>query len=155
MKTLLITISILLLLIAASTMGQNATVINSLTFGSVFPGIPETVSKHTAGAAAEFHISGNAGDEITIDFDLPRYINFGGYNMRLIFTETDCAIDTAFPPDQSNPEFDELDPWHTLTYRLGSNGLTIWLGGKIVPALSQPAGDYTADIVITVDTTGN
>lgn len=142
-------------LLSASAFGQNVSLNNDLVFGSVFPGIPKTITKYTAGSACEFQISGTAGDEITIDFTLPTYMNVSGYNMQMVFRETDCAIDTAATPDQSDPEFDDLDPWHTLTYRLGSNGMTVWLGGMVVPALRQQQGSYTASIVITVQYTGN
>lgn len=141
--------------LGTSSFGQNVSLNNDLVFGSVFPGIPKTITKYTAGSACEFQISGTAGDEITIDFTLPTYMNAGGFNMQMIFHETACAIDTAATPDQSDPEFDNLDPWHTLTYRLGSNGMTIWLGGMVVPTLRQQQGDYTASIVITVQYTGN
>ncbi len=140
---------------ASMATAQNVTLNNDLVFGSVFPGIPKTITKYTAGSACEFQITGTAGDEITIDFTLPTYMNSSGFSMQMIFTETDCAIDTSASPDQSDPEFDDLDPWHTLTYRLGSAGLTIWLGGTAVPALRQQQGDYTASIVITVQYTGN
>ncbi len=145
----------LIAMLAASAGCQNVTVNNDLVFGSVFPGIPKGITKYTAGSACEFQITGTAGDEITIDFTLPTYMNVSGYNMQMIFNETDCAIDTAATPDQSDPEFDNLDPWHTLTYRLGSAGMTVWLGGTVVPALRQPQGSYSASIVITVQYTGN
>jgi hypothetical protein len=145
----------LLLILASTSAAQNVSINNDLVFGSVFPGIPKTITKYTAGSALEFQISGTAGDEITIDFDLPTYMNNGGYNMQMIFNETDCAIDTIATPDQSDPEFDDLDPWHTLTYRLGSSGMTVWLGGATIPALRQAQGSYTSSIVITVQYTGN
>lgn len=144
-----------LLLATPASFGQNATLNNDLVFGAVFPGIPKTVAKYTAGSAMEFVVTGTAGDEITLDFDLPRYMSDGSYNMQMIFTETDCAIDTSGSPDQSDPEFDDLDPWHTLTYRLGSSGLTVWLGGTVVPGMGQPPGDYSAAVVLTVAYTGN
>ncbi len=140
---------------ASQAEAQNVTVNNDLTFGIVFPGIPKIISKRAAGAAAEFFISGTPGSEITIDVTLPKYMNVGSSNMQLIFQETDVAIDTSATPDQSSPMFDNLDPWHTLTYRLGSNGLTLWLGGTVVPNLVQTEGAYNASIVITVAYTGN
>lgn len=142
-------------ILVSPTFSQNVTVNNDLVFGSVFPGIPKTITKYTAGSALEIQITGTAGAEITIDFTLPTYMNVSGYNMQMIFTETDCAIDTAATPDQSDPEFDDLDPWHTLTYRLGSSGMTVWLGGAVVPALRQQQGSYTASIVVTVQYTGS
>lgn len=154
MKLVLFVLALAVVL-SASSFAQNVTLNNDLVFGAVFPGIPKTITKYTAGSACEFQITGTAGDEITIDFTLPTYMNASGYSMQMIFNETDCAIDTAATPDQSDPEFDDLDPWHTLTYRLGSNGMTVWLGGMVVPALRQQQGSYTASIVITVQYTGS
>lgn len=154
MRAIACTLLILFLLMSVAS-AQNVTVNNDLVFGSVFPGIPKTITKYTAGSACEFQITGTAGDEITIDFTLPTYMNSSGFSMQMIFGETDCAIDTAATPDQSDPEFDDLDPWHTLTYRLGSGGMYVWLGGTAVPALRQQQGDYSASIVITVQYTGN
>ncbi len=128
---------------------------NSLVFGDVFPGVPKTISKYTPGAAAEYYVQGTAGSEITIDFTLPTYMSFGGNNMQIIFREDDCALDSSASYDQTNPPVDNLDPWHTITYRLGSDGLRIWLGGQIVPSLKQAQGSYTAAIVITVQYTGS
>ncbi len=153
-RTIILTVTLCAVCTSMAT-AQNVTLNNDLVFGSVFPGIPKTITKYTAGSACEFQITGTAGDEITIDFTLPTYMNSSGFSMQMIFTETDCAIDTSASPDQSDPEFDDLDPWHTLTYRLGSAGLTVWLGGTAVPALRQQQGDYTASIVITVQYTGN
>lgn len=134
---------------------QSITINNDLVFGNIFPGIPKTITKYTAGAAAEFHVSGTAGLEVSIDFTLPTYMNQNGWNMQMIFTKTDCAMDATAFPDQSSPEVDNLNPWQTLTDYLGTSGLTIWLGGTIVPKLVQPAGAYTASIVLTVAYTGN
>jgi hypothetical protein len=139
----------------AQAQAISATATNNLVFGDVFPGIPKVVSKHAAGAAAEYQVTGTAGDEITIDFTLQTYMSQSGNNMQLVFTETDCALDSSASPDQSNPGSDDRDPWHTITYRLGSSGLTIWLGGMLIPKLVQKTGDYTATIVLTVAYTGN
>ena len=151
---------VLLILIGAlggvsDAAGQNITVNNNLVFGEVFPGIPKTISKKTAGSAAEFTVSGTPGAELSIDFTLPTYMNKDGFNMQLVFTETDCAVDSSATPDQSNPGATDLDPWHTITYRLGSSGLSIWLGGLVIPKLVQPTGDYVGTIVLTVAYTGN
>lgn len=155
MKRKIIVILFCLMCIGVNLCAQNVTVNNNLTFGTVYPGIPKTISKTTAGLAAEFYVSGTAGSEITIELALPTYMNVGSSNMQVIFQETDCAVDTSATPDQSNPEFNNLDPWHTLTYRIGSNGLYLWLGGIIVPGLSQTEGSYSSNIVITVTYTGN
>jgi len=134
---------------------QSITINNDLTFGDMFPGIPEEVSKYAAGAAAEFHVSGTAGSELSIEFTLPTYMNMSGFNMQMVFPEDACAMDSSAAPDQSSPGYDDLDPWHPITYRLGFNGLTIWLGGMVIPKIAQIPGDYTATIVLTVTYTGN
>lgn len=153
---LTITIFAALILFCAKPAGaQSITIVNDLTFGDVFPGIPKMVLKYTPGAAAEYLITGTAGAEITIDFTLPTYMNAGGYNMQLIFRENDCAADSSASPDQTNPGYDNIDPWHTITYRLGSSGLTVWLGGTVIPKLKQQQGDYSGAIVMTVNYTGN
>lgn len=154
----LVTILISLIILACcvnTASAQNVTVVNNLQFGNILPGIPKTIDKTNAGAAAEYYISGVAGSEVSIEFTLPTYMNDVGNNMQLIFAETDCSIDTTASPDQSSPIFDDLDPWHPLIYRLGSNGMTVWLGGTAVPKLIQTPGDYSGSIVITVTYTGN
>jgi len=142
------------LLFPGSSTGQNPSKINDLLFDNVFPGIPKTVSKYTSGKAAEFLVTGNAGDEVLVDFTLPRYMSKDGFNMQIVFTDTDCSMDSSSTPDQSNPGNDNLDPWETITYMLGSGGLSIWLGGTLVPGLGQPPGAYSAIVELTITPTG-
>ena len=134
---------------------QTITVNNNLVFGDVFPGIPKIISKSAAGSAAEFQVSGVAGNELSIQFTLPTYMNRSGYNMQMIFNDTDCAMDSSATPDQSNPGYNNINPWHAITYSLGLNGLTIWLGGTVVPKLIQMNGAYSGQIVLTVTYTGS
>lgn len=147
-------LAIVIAIPGTSGQSQTITINNDLIFGNVFPGIPKEITKTTSGSAAEFLISGTSGLEVTIDFSLPTYMNVGGLNMQMIFLETSCALDTRATPDQASPERDNLDPWHTITDTLGSSGITVWLGGKIVPKLQQQPGSYSADIVLTVAFTG-
>lgn len=145
----------LVLVLSGSGVAQNITINNDLILGNIFPGIPKTVTKYTAGTAAEFYVTGTIGAEVSIDFTLPTYMNQSGSNMQMIFVETDCSMDSRNNPNQSNPQVDNLDPWHTLYDRLGAQGLTIWLGGTVVPKIYQPTGAYTASIVLTIAYTGN
>ena len=133
---------------------QTVTSNNDLIFGALFPGIPKSITKYTAGAAAEFLVSGTTGSEVSIDFTLPTYMNSGGFNMQMVFLETDCSLETRPNPDQSNPQRDNLNPWQTIIDRLGSQGITVWLGGMVIPKLNQLPGNYSATIVITVAYTG-
>lgn len=142
-------------LLTVTVSAQTITINNDLLFGNIFPGIPKSVTKYTAGFAAEFLVTGTAGSEISIDFTLPTYMSQGGFNMQMIFTETDCSFDARATPSQSAPENDNQDPWVTLYDRLGSAGVVIWLGGTIVPKLYQKTGSYSASIVLTVAYTGS
>ncbi len=47
------------------------------------------VDKAAAGSAAEFRVAGTAGSEVTLDFALPTYMNQSGFNMQVIFRQTD------------------------------------------------------------------
>lgn len=134
---------------------QDITVNNNLEFGSVFPGVPKSISKYSAGEAAEFYITGTPNAEITIDFTLPTYMYASGNTMVIYYSSTDCSMDSSATPNQSTPGRDNLNPWQTLTYRLGSAGLTIWLGATVVPVLMQRPGNYSATITLTVSYTGN
>jgi len=146
---------VFLVVVTGESFAQTVSTTNDLQFGNIYPGIPKEVLKTDVGSAAEFYITGTQGAEVAIDFTLPTYMNLGGFNMQLIFYETSVALDSSATPNQSSPPVDDLDPWQTITYRIGSNGLTVWLGGKLVPQLVQPPGDYNADIVVTVTYTGN
>jgi hypothetical protein len=134
---------------------QDITVNNNLEFGSVFPGVPKSISKRTPGEAAEFHVTGTPNAEITVDFALPTYMHTSGNNMVLQYSATDCALDSSAVPNQGSPGRDNLNPWQTITYRLGSAGLTIWLGATVVPVVMQRPGSYSATITMTVTYTGN
>jgi len=158
MKTALLYFLILLLFAAAiPAYGQvsGVTVVSDLTFGDVFPGIPKEIDEKTPGPAAEFSVTGVAGSEVQIDFTLPTYMNYTGFNMQMIFKETDCSLDSSATPDQTSPLYPDRNPWKAITYGIGSGGITIWLGGKVVPRLMQQQGSYSADIVITVTYIGS
>jgi len=151
--TALILLLALILAVSSYAADESVSGSNDLAFGTMFPGIPKTIDKSSTDAA-EFTVGGDAGVEVTLDFSLPTYLSSGGNTIQLIFFSDDCAIDSFPSPNQASPSFDDLNPWQTLTYDLGSAGLTVWLGGKAVPGLRQPAGSYTADIVLTVEYTG-
>lgn len=155
-SVLLFAVSLMLIASSVEAQAIDVTLVNNLQFGNVFPGNPKIISKHAAGAAAEFHVSGNAGDEVLITFlSLPTYINMSGFNMNVVISETDCAMDSSATPNQSTPGYNNLNPWQPITYRLGSNGLTIWLGATVVPNLGQKPGSYSGLIQVRAEYTGN
>lgn len=147
---------IALTIIGGAVSAQTISAVSDLSFGNVFPSVPKVVSKYAAGAAAEFHVSGTAGFEVQITFlYLPTYINQSGFTLNVIFSNTDCAMDSSATPNQSNPGYDDLNPWQPITYRLGMNGLTIWLGATVIPNIGQKPGIYSGPIQVRVQYTGN
>jgi hypothetical protein len=157
MKKLLVACSLVACgALSAPVSAQTISVVSGLAFGNVFPMVPKTITKRTAGAAAEFHVSGTAGAEVLISFlTLPTYLNQSGFNMNVVITNTDCAMDSSAVPNQSSPSLDNANPWQPITYRLGSNGLTIWLGGTVIPNIGQKPGSYSGPIQVKVQYTGN
>jgi len=147
---------VVLTIIGGAVGAQTISVVSNLSFGNVFPSVPKVVSKYTAGAAAEFHVSGTAGSEVQITFlFLPTYLNQSGFTLSVLFSNTDCAMDSSATPNQSNPGYDDLNPWQPITYRLGMNGLTIWLGATAIPNIGQKPGSYSGPIQVRVQYTGN
>ncbi|MBD3258687.1 hypothetical protein GF377_09665 [candidate division GN15 bacterium] len=140
--------------LATLLFAQTPTAINDLTFGNVFPGVPKEIDKKSAGSAAEFAITGTPGEEILINFTLPVHLTSGSDQLLMIFPDTSCAADSSDPVDQSNPIWDNQDPRQTITATLGSAGLTVWLGGKVIPNQLQPEGSYSGEIVIFVTPSG-
>ncbi|MCP4706800.1 MAG: hypothetical protein GY865_19555, partial [candidate division Zixibacteria bacterium] len=110
----LLTLSVLLFLILSTDFAvaqvSGVSVVNDLTFGGVLAGVPKKVDKATPGGAAEYLVTGIAGSDVTIEFALPTYMNDGTYNMQMIFNNTDCAMDSSSSPDQTSPDYDNLDP---------------------------------------------
>ncbi len=154
-RHLTLLVGVVLMSAVSAARSQTISVVSDLSFGNVFPNVPKVVSKYTAGAAAEFHVAGTAGAEVLITFlYLPTYINQSGFTLSVLFSNTDCAMDSSATPNQSNPGHDDLNPWQPITYRLGMNGLTIWLGATAIPAIGQKPGSYTGPIQVRVQYTG-
>ena len=127
---------------------------NDLDFGSsIFPGIDKSVTA-TSASAAKFTVGGEAGKQVTIVFDLPTELTkVGGATMPISFGATDAGRNTG----NVQAEATSFDPNSTETTTLeAENGtLYIWLGGTVSPAHNQSAGEYSADITVTLEYTGS
>lgn len=154
MRRNLLSVILLLGTLAGVLFAQTPTAVNDLDFGNVFPGIPKMVDKKSAGSAAEFTIAGIEGEEVLINFTLPVHLTNGTHRLLMIFADTSCAVDSTNPPDQSNPIWDDQDPRQTITATIGSAGLSVWLGGQVIPNQVQESGGYSGEIVIFVTASG-
>lgn len=126
-----------------------------LIFGDVRQGVPTTILADNSSAAI-FRISGNSQAGINLRLQLPSYMSHisGSDRLTILFDATSVSVDTTAANDPTNPG---ISGWlSTNPYSLpsaaiiGSGGTDIYLGGEIVPSPLQAAGNYEAEIVLTV-----
>ncbi len=141
----------------------------NLDFGNVFQGVPKTVARTAIGAdttAAIFTITGEAGAGISAQLVLPEYLtSTNGDIMTVTFGTTDMAIDTTTTATPATVAAG--DGWLDENPRSFPAGLVIggtvpavtttkvYLGGKVIPSVFQPAGTYSGDIILSVSYNGN
>lgn len=132
----------------------------ALAFGTVYQGVAKTVANTDANAGV-FNVTGLEDAVLAIYFQLPDYLATatGDDRMVISFSSTDLNVDTTAANDPTtfvaaNGWIDE-DP-HNVTSAadIGSTGLDMYLGGKVIPSVDQAAGAYTGDIILTVAYTG-
>lgn len=138
------------------------TATSPLAFGTVYQGVPKTVSKNVADAAV-FDIAGQANADLLLYISLPEFLATASGDDRMVvaFADNVCDIDTALAAQPGDPTsftsgWQGEDPHNLMgvageTPCLGDAGFcAIFLGGKVIPTLDQTAGAYTADIILTV-----
>lgn len=136
-----------------------------LAFGTVYQGVPKSVAKDEA-TAGVFTITGQVDANVAIYMQLPDYLSTdaasgsGDDRMVVAFSTTDANIDTTGAADPTS--FVGANGWidqdpHNMTSAatIGSGGTNVYIGGSVWPSVDQKAGDYEADIVLTVAYTGS
>ncbi|KAA3636180.1 MAG: hypothetical protein DWP97_03225 [Calditrichaeota bacterium] len=144
---------------ALATVVTSLSVIGStnLQFGAVTPGINKSVDKSSVGTAGEWTITGVANAEVTLDMTLPdSLVTLDSLAfLRISFSSTDASYDDGTGGGQTAPA-GVIDPSNFSTLRLGAGAtLVVWIGGTVLPSISQTGGDYSSDVVLTVAYTGN
>ena len=125
-----------------------ATAIHDLTFGTVLPGIPSTVSVADTHNSGLFQISGPATASIRVEFVLPPSLLAGGASLPIVFGGADGFADFSHLSPPSGMSFDPHGP---LLGALGPDGqLFVRLGGTVFPVRGQLTGVYAATITLTV-----
>jgi len=136
-----------------------------LAFGAVYQGVRKSIPKDNASAGI-FSITGQVDANVAIYMQLPDYLTTdaasgnGDDRMVIAFTTSDANIDTtgAGAPAGfvAGDGWVDQDPRNiTSATTIGSGGTNIYLGGTVWPSVDQKAGDYEADIVVTVAYTGS
>jgi len=133
-----------------ATRGRAFTAIahRDLTFGEVFPGIPETVLSSDPRHHGLFEIQGTRDSPVRIEFVLPSALqSAAGAQLPIAFAQGDGQADAGRGRFQGQ----YFDPRTPLVTNLGANGkLWVRLGGTVLPTRDQAGGAYFATISITV-----
>jgi hypothetical protein len=130
---------------------------NNLNFGTVTPGIDKSVDKTDVGFAGEWQITGSVGAELSVDFELPTNLYTGDSLgvMMITFNASDASYDDGTGGGQIAP-LATLNPNGPSVFNIGAAGtVAVWIGGMVMPNISQTGGDYAADIVLVVAYTGS
>jgi hypothetical protein len=122
-----------------------------LTFGTVIPGVPTSVSRLDA-TAGQFLVRGLKNAEVLIELMLPTALTGTNGSVPLSFGPADGGRGSTSAVSASQP----FDPRVPFTVTLPSNGTYyVWLGGTVQPVAQQRPGTYSAAIVLTASYTGN
>jgi len=128
-----------------------ALAISDLTFGTVLPGIPSSVSVGDPHHAGLFEINGPAGTSVRVEFALPMALAGDGGALLAIsfgpgdgFADFDCGPGLVFNPHA--PVIGALGPTRRLHVRMG---------GTVLPGRPQAGGAYHATISLTVYNLGS
>lgn|SRR5690606_19164937 len=120
-----------------------------LDFGMLTPGLTEVVAPTDLMRSAQVRIEGRGRYQVS--FQLPAsLVAPGGAQIPLLFGAGDGQLAIRH-------KVSTFDPNETLQFRVNpaEREAQINLGGRAQPAPSQPAGVYTATIVMMVVQTGN
>lgn len=142
-----------LLSLAGASLGAQGkpltvTGVRALVFGTVLPGIPQTVFRTDAVNGGEFDIKGPKFANVQITFSLPGAMTGpGGASLPLSFGGSAAG----FSSSQSIGSQVGFDPQQTFVGQLSKNGrASVYIGGTAQPQASQRAGGYTATLTMSV-----
>lgn len=130
---------------------------HNLEFTTVTPGVPKSVDATDVGFAGEWSITGPAAAEVTLEWDLPDslVLQDSTVGLPITFSNTDASYDDGTGGGQTAPA-GILNPNGVETEDIGIGGsMSIWIGGTVLPRLSQTGGNYSENVVLTVTLTGN
>ncbi|HEV2149955.1 MAG TPA: hypothetical protein VGR37_21335 [Longimicrobiaceae bacterium] len=134
----------------ASAAGLEAVPTQGLTFGSLLPGVAEAVGVGDGARRAEVVLTGEGW--VDLSFMLPQaMVSPSGARIPLRFGARDGAL-----LKNSSSGLVPLNPLETSRVKLNASqgAVRVLLGGTALPAQDQPAGRYTATIVIVATTPG-
>lgn len=120
----------------------------NLDFGMLTPGMPVSIVPTDMASSAQLRIGGRGTFQVS--FQLPDALtSAGGARIPLVFGSTDGRVAIRH-------KITTFDPTGSLSIRINpaEREAQVNLGGSVQPAPAQPAGHYTATIVMMVVQTG-
>ena len=135
---------------APASAGVDAVPAQGLSFGPLIPGVPEAIAVTDAARRAEIVLNGNGSLDVTLV--LPKaMVSPTGARLPLLFTARDGALMRNL-----SASLLPFDPLSTGRVRLdASQGpARLLLGGTALPTRGQPAGRYTATILVVITNPG-
>jgi spore coat protein U-like protein len=127
--------------------------VNSLAFGTVYPGVNKAVDYDDATNGGKFSVAGYAGAQVTLSFTLPPTLA-GPAGATLPIDTWSAYHNTANDATSGGTTFDPSLAGPT-TALSGSGNLYVFLGARVTPAPTQAAGAYTSTVTMTVAYTGS
>lgn len=122
--------------------------VRGVTFGTVLPGVPRSVSRFDPANSGRFDIRGPNRRFVLLTFVLPAAMTGpGGALMPLSFG----ASDAGYSRSRAIGSQVGFDPKQPFTARLSGGGRgAVYVGGTANPATDQRAGAYTGTIILNV-----
>jgi hypothetical protein len=118
-----------------------------ITFGTLLPGVPSTVSPADPARGARFDITGAKDTRVEIVLVLPAVLAGPAATMPLSFS----AASAAFSQSGTAVGMMLFDPRLPYTGTLSGNGrASVFLGATVAPGGAQRAGAYSNVVTITV-----
>lgn len=124
----------------------------ALTFGTMWSGQPAQVSRQDPLRSGQVELRGTRNTDVQVTFTLPAAMSGpGGAQLALSFGADDGGMSTTAAITAATA----FDPRLPRVARFGNNGrMYLFLGGTAIPGVGQPAGAYTATVIVTVAHTG-
>ena len=143
----------LTVVVATPVFGQRpiaVTGVQSLSFGTLLPGVPTVVSRTDAAKSGQFMIQGPHGTQGQLTFTLPSVLTGpGGATLALTFGGSDAG----YSQSQNIGSQIGFDPRQAFVVTFSQQGSgSVFLGGTARPAPTQRAGAYTATITLNLAT---
>lgn len=124
-----------------------------LSFGTLLPGVPQTVAPNDPLNAAMVDVRGRGGSDVLVSFLLPMQLD----------GPAGAGVPVSFPPGSAgySPTGDigaqiAFDPYASEVLALPRNGRgMVYLGGIAMPPGQIPSGAYAGTITVTLSYVGN